>query len=100
MATTDAALQKKQSLVEDLRQKVADVNAERQQKEQELSNDVQAAALDQEAAGLKVQLKEAKRISKFVFNTDGPITETEPVDEVSEPDEDSDESAEESGDKV
>ena len=44
MATTDAALQKKQSLVEDLRQKVADVNAERQQKELDLSNDVQAAA--------------------------------------------------------
>lgn len=70
MATTDEDLQKKQQNVEDLRQKVADTNADRETIERGLANDITAEALDAEAARLEGELTEAKHLVKLAAGKD------------------------------
>ena len=83
MATTDEDLQKKRKHVEDLRQKVADTNAKREQGERELNNDILAAQLDIEAVQLEKELVEAKRIAGF--NLKDAIPEVPKLEPVKEP---------------
>lgn len=78
MATTDEELQTKQEYVANLRQEVADVNADREKTERELTNDITASQLDTEAAGLEKQLVEAKRLTKALQGEDTP--EAPPVE--------------------
>lgn len=65
MATSDEDLQKKTQNVADLRQKVAEANAARENTERNLTNDVTAAALDAEAAKLEAELVEALYLGKL-----------------------------------
>jgi hypothetical protein len=64
MPTSDEDLQAKRDEVSKLREQVANEEAKRLERERNLSNEVEAANLDAEAANLRAQLAAAKESAK------------------------------------
>lgn len=76
MATTEKDLDQKRERLARLRQQVAEANAQRVTREEDLSRDVQAAQLDAEAAQLEAQLfaaKEAAKSGTLKARASGPL---------------------------
>lgn len=79
MATSDEELAKKAEEVERLRQQVAEAEALRESRERGLTNDIQAAELDAEAARLRAELaalKDSAKVSNVRESATPLLTET------------------------
>lgn len=74
MPTTDKELAKKREHVQSLREQVAAEEAKRVERERGQVNDIEAAALDDEAARLQAQLDAAKAANKQAAPAAPPAT--------------------------